>query len=240
MKRASVIVAVLGVLAAASGARGQEAPDASAASAAPKDRAQAVLEQCFACHGPGGVSDTPAQPTIAGQKADYVARQLLAFKRAADAQSRDGDADADNDAAGKDKVAMRANPVMGHMVENLDGAVIPFVAKAVSQLSCDGGGAAAQSQPTPPRAAGRCASCHGLDGIGRQANVPNVAGQQRAYLRRQLLLIRETAYGAAPRENESWRDHPIMEREAARISIEDVDALSKYYAALDCRGADKR
>ena len=106
-------------------------------------------------------------------------------------------------------------------------------------LACDGGKTKAKpvNPPVMPQAGQRCAACHGVDGIGRLPHVPNVAGQQRAYLRRQLLLIRETAWGAAPREHESWRSHPIMERQAARISIEDVDALARYYAALDCRGA---
>jgi cytochrome c553 len=68
-------------------------------------------------------------------------------------------------------------------------------------------------------------------------HVPNIAGQQRGYLRRQLLIIRENAWGADSSDSERWRTHPIMERQAARISIEEVDALAQYYAALDCRGA---
>lgn len=198
------------------------------------------LQTCFGCHGPGGVSRIPTRPSIAGQKVDYVARQLAAFKRAASARTEDTDGDADDTSA--PATPNRSDPIMAHMATALSAAEIPAIAAAVSKLACDGvsGEAkakAAAKQPVMPQAGQGCVACHGADGIGTTAHTPNLAGQQRSYLRRQLLLIREAAWGAAPRENEGWRSHPIMERQAARITIEDVDALARYYAALDCRGA---
>lgn len=219
-------------------AQGEQQPPAAAAA---KAATAATLKTCFDCHGENGVSRIPSRPTIAGQKSDYVTRQLLAFKRAAAQSVSDNDGDADD---GDAKAPTgRSDPIMAHMAEGLSDAEVSRVAAAVAQLSCDGrsqkevDAATPAPSPSPPEATGRCNACHGVDGIGRVSHVPNLAGQQRAYLRRQLLLIRETAWGAAPRENESWRSHPIMERQAARISIEDVDALARYYAALDCRGS---
>lgn len=201
----------------------------------------AALEHCFQCHGQGGVSEIPTRPSIAGQKAGYVERQLLVFRRAGAKLSNDDDRDADNKAASASALTGRSDPIMSHIAAGLSDAEITHVAAAVSKLSCDGG--KAQDRPTrpsvKPRVAQRCESCHGENGISPLSHVPNIAGQKRGYLRRQLLIIRETAWGAAPRETESWRTHPIMERQAARISIEDVDALAQYYAALDCRGAVK-
>ncbi|MCK5576613.1 MAG: c-type cytochrome, partial [Sphingomonadales bacterium] len=146
----------------------------------------------------------------------------------------DTDGDADN---GTDNVAgrMRADPIMEHMGTSLDDALIGRVALAVSQLACRADDVA-QKTPQAPKVAIRCAGCHGNSGMGRKPEIPNLAGQQRAYLRRELLLIRETAWGANPREGESWRGHPIMEAQAARLKIEDVDALAKFYSSLDCRG----
>jgi cytochrome c553 len=206
-------------------------------------QAKKELKICFACHGAGGVSVLPTRPTIAGQKVDYVAQQLLAFKRsAAAAAAADVSADANN-AGGASLVPVgRTDPIMSHMAENLNDSEIPYIAAAVSQLSCSGDVKEAEQQPASrnspvmPQVGRRCAVCHGENGIGISPSVPNLAGQQQAYLRRQLLLIREIAWGAKPRKNESWRTHPIMERQAARLSIEDVDALAKYYAALDCHG----
>lgn len=56
---------VLAVLAFASTAAGQAPPQAQA---------------CGACHGPTGVSASPATPNLAGQKAAYLEGQLKAFK----------------------------------------------------------------------------------------------------------------------------------------------------------------
>ncbi len=35
---------------------------------------------CIACHGPNGVSIAPTYPNLAGQKAEYIAAQLKAYK----------------------------------------------------------------------------------------------------------------------------------------------------------------
>lgn len=201
------------------------APDVNA-------RVKQTLETCFKCHGPGGVSRIPSRPTIAGQSADYVARQLFAFKRAASLHvgNTDTDTGADNTEAN-----LRVDPIMEHMGTTLDDALIGQVALAISQLACRADDVA-QKAPTPPLVAHRCASCHGVGGRATRADTPNLAGQRRAYLRRELLLIRETAWGAKPRDGESWRGHPIMEAQAARLKIEDVDALAKFYSSLDCRG----
>jgi len=195
-----------------------------------------ALQNCYQCHGVGGVSVIPTRPTIAGQKAEYIRRQLEAFKKAANTppQNRDGDS-----TRGPGDASQRSDPVMEHMAAGLPDQLIAPIAEAVSQLACDGG--VAKTPPTSPsvrpQAANACIVCHGANGVGVQDQVPNLAGQHRAYLRRQLLLIRETAWGAQPREGEAWRSHPIMEAKVARLKIADIDAIARYYSSLDCRGA---
>ena len=197
-----------------------------------------ALATCYQCHGPGGVSIIPSRPSIAGQKAEYVRRQLLAFKVASGAMAQDQDGDGDDHSSIAD-LPGRTDPVMEHMAAGLPDQLLAPVAQAVSQLACDGGKPkkAPLRRLTRPRAANKCVICHGMDGIGTQGYIPNLAGQQRSYLRRQLLLIRETAWGAQPREGEAWRSHPIMEAQAARIKIADVDAIARYYAQMDCNGS---
>jgi len=41
---------------------------------------QQKANSCFACHGPGGISLNPKYPSLAGQSADYLAKQLNAFR----------------------------------------------------------------------------------------------------------------------------------------------------------------
>lgn len=236
MRRLGTIIVLMGLVMGL-GARSAQAQAQSGQQQNGQDRLQSTLETCFSCHGTGGVSVIPSRPTIAGQKPQYIARQLHAFQRAKVAH--DADNDADNPAAGQAQaLPMRSDPVMEHMTAGLDNALIDQVAERIAALPCDGDKAkAAKNPPAKPLIAGRCDVCHGANGIGTQPQIPNLAGQQGAYLRRQLLLMRETAYGAEPREGERWRRHPIMERQAARISIADVDALARYYSGLDCRGA---
>ncbi|MCW8915123.1 MAG: c-type cytochrome [Magnetovibrio sp.] len=196
---------------------------------------KAAMDTCIQCHGPGGVSNIPTRPTIAGQKSEYIENQLMAFRRSALTQQ----------VSPTEEISLvRSDPVMEHMAIGLSEHVIVPLAQAVSQLACDGG--VTKSELSKPRfgqrrplAADACVGCHGLDGIGVWNHVPNLAGQQRAYLRRQLLLIRETAWGAQPRDGEAWRSHPIMEAKVARIRISDIDSIARYYASMDCHGGVK-
>lgn len=221
------ILAVMGVLLAGTNARAQKPATTPISPADPS--IEKALETCFKCHGEGGVSRIPSRPTIAGQSADYVASQLHSFRRAALTM--------------KPSIASRSriDPIMSHMADDLGEGQINALAQVISKLSCDGD-VPKDTGLKPlvmPKVGTRCVACHGVGGVTSQPGIPNLAGQRRAYLRRELLLIRETAWGATPRENESWRSHPIMESEAARISISDVDALARYYASLDCRGKQR-
>ena len=49
------------------------------AGAARADTAALVASQCMACHGDGGNSVVPMFPRLAGQQAQYVAKQLRDF-----------------------------------------------------------------------------------------------------------------------------------------------------------------
>lgn len=54
------------------------APDAFAAGDAQAGAAKAAL--CAACHGQNGVSSNPLWPSLAGQQAAYLAKQIAAFR----------------------------------------------------------------------------------------------------------------------------------------------------------------
>ena len=201
-----------------------------------------VLESCFKCHGPGGVSQIPTHPTIAGQKAGYLVNQLNAFKRSQDALNARAatppQPDNEKNTAPGAITLGRDDSIMNHMVEDIGKNDFAPLAIYISVLPCDGNAKPADNKTVPvaPKAVSRCVSCHGSNGISTTPNTPNLAGQQRAYLRRELLLMRETAWGGGKTVNKEWRAHPIMEKQASRLRIEDVDSISNYYAQLSCRG----
>jgi cytochrome c553 len=41
---------------------------------------QTAKNLCAGCHGPNGISTNPLWPNLAGQKAEYAAKQLRAFR----------------------------------------------------------------------------------------------------------------------------------------------------------------
>ena len=74
---------------------------AQTAPAADPAKGQTIAQVCSACHGADGNSAQPANPILAGQHADYTAKQLANFK------PQDG------------KPAERQNPIMAGMVATL-------------------------------------------------------------------------------------------------------------------------
>lgn len=52
----------------------------SLTSAADIEAGKAKSAVCAACHGANGISTVPLYPNLAGQKEDYLAKQIKAFK----------------------------------------------------------------------------------------------------------------------------------------------------------------
>ena len=102
MKKASAVLMALTLLGAAGGA---QAADAAAG--------KAKSSTCVACHGANGVSNNPIYPDLAGQKEQYLVKQMKAF--------RDG---------------QRQDPVMTAMAKPLSDDDIANLAAYYAGLSC--------------------------------------------------------------------------------------------------------
>ena len=88
-------------------------------------------------------------------------------------------------------------------------------------------GAALPAFSAPPKIAdflSACLPCHGLDGIGRDAEIPNLAGQNEAYLLNQLRAF-----------HQGRRPHKEMLYMSRKMTDEDMRALAAYYASLPPR-----
>ena len=71
--------------------------------------------------------------------------------------------------------------------------------------------------------AAACANCHGTNGVS-QPGMPNLAGQQRAYLVQQMQDFRAGKRAAT-----------IMHQIAKGYSDEQIDALAAYFSAQKSR-----
>ena len=154
---------------------------------------QIIGGSCFLCHGAEGESASEVFPRLAGQNAEYVAKQLENFK------------------SGK-----RQSTAMAPMVEKLtpeDMAALGrfYASRPPHQEAAKDAPLAAVGQyiyQVGNRFSGvpACATCHGADGAGSNA-LPRLAGQHAAYLDNQLKQFNKRA-----RNNDNAVMHTVVEK----------------------------
>lgn len=217
MLRARPLAAVVAITFVLVGSAFAQAPAAGSDPGRPdpKRGAQLAQEICVACHGADGNSPTPANPNLAGQHADYLAKQLGNFKVKAGAQ-----------------VAERANAIMAGFAAMLSDADVRSVAahysaqtlKPAAAKSKDlvalgqriyRGGVATKGVPA-------CAGCHGPSGAGIPALYPQLHGQYAEYTEAQLVAFRQG----------ERRNSAQMTTIAERLSDREIKAVSDYIAGL--------
>ena len=159
---------------------------------------------CAACHTLTGNSTNPAYPILAGQTLRYLYLELQDFK------------------AGR-----RHDPSMDPIVATLSRDDMLALADWFSKQKPEPTG----FKPDPAKvAAGKkkadevlCSMCHLGDFIG-QNEIPRVAGQHYAYIKKQLLDFR-----AKRRTNDAGN----MTSVASTLTDDDIDNLAQYIANLD-------
>lgn len=183
---------------------------AADAGADEKRAEQIVAERCSLCHGKGGESASAIYPRLAGQHAEYIARQLADFK------------------SGK-----RASDTMKPQAENLTpeemAALGAYFAmrKAGARRAQDGDLAAVGKYvfANGNRYSGvpACASCHGPQGHGT-AQLPRLAGQHPRYVEDQLKQFNK---------RERTNDNAVMHTVASKLTELETHAVAEYVATLD-------
>lgn len=140
-----------------------------------------ALAACFACHGAGGVSQTPLTPSIAGQPAFYVVAQLFLFR-----EGRRDSKEMVEAAKGLSDEELRA---LGEAISSLRPPPPP--ASLLDSARFSRGRALAHKE--------RCGTCHEPDYAGRE-NMPRLANQREDYLLKALRDYRKgvrVGYGNA-------------------------------------------
>jgi cytochrome c553 len=174
-----------------------------AASAADLEAGKRKAVLCEACHGPGGNSVIPVNPSIAGQPVQFISNSLLFF--------REGN---------------RKDPQMAPIASTLSNADMNDLAAYFSSLKM----APPKHRSSPENAAAgpglaqkfMCTQCHGPALVGLQ-HIPRIAGQQPDYLRTQLL-----GFKAQKRADIDGN----MTSAAQALSEKDIEVLADYIAGL--------
>jgi cytochrome c553 len=173
--------------------------DARAQADAIKDKTQT----CVACHGPNGNSTDPQYPILAGQTARYIFLELRDFKE-----------------------GRRHDPQMDPMAANLTpddmlalGDYFSKQTKEPNGFKADGGKVALGAKKSDEVL---CTMCHGGGFLG-QNEIPRVAGQHYAYIKKQL-----SDFKARRRTNDAGN----MTSVAGTLSDADIENLAQYIANL--------
>lgn len=172
---------------------------------------QAKAAVCAGCHGTDGNGGAdPLWPRLAGQDADYIAKQLADFK-----------------------AGVRKDPIMSGMAAPLSAADMKNLGAYFASLKARPGAArdvqlAKQGEKVyrggnAKMGVSACMSCHGPSGHGIPPRFPKVSGQNTPYTQKQLL-----AFKSGTRTN----DGETMTRIAFRMSEQEIKAVSEYMAGL--------
>jgi cytochrome c553 len=164
---------------------------------------------CAACHGSDGNSLVPMYPSIAGQSANYIAKQLADFKS-----------------------GNRKNPIMAGMAAGLTKEDMNDLAAYYAVQSTKKGNGESNKAGHKLYFGGdadknitACIACHGVAGKGmKQAAFPSLTGQSQEYLKSQLTSFRN---GSRGNDNNG-----IMRKIAIKLSDADIEAVSQYITSL--------
>ena len=99
-----------------------------------------------------------------------------------------------------------------------------FVLSLVSVVAAEGHAHAAGDVKAGREKAQKCEVCHGLDGLSKVPEAPNLAGQNEEYMVEQL-----NAFKAGERKND------VMSMVAPTLSSKDIQDLAAYYAAIEVK-----
>jgi len=178
---------------------------------------------CLACHGVNGNSVNPEWPSLAGQNAAYVAKQLHAFHDKTRADSTG-------------LMPPMAAPLSDQDIEDL---AVYFSLQTPTGLEADPSywqaGAKLYRGGDRARKIPACMACHGPVGRGNPAaGYPTLRAQHSVYTVKQL-----TAYAADARyiktdkgDDAGGANAQIMHTIAGRLSQEDVRNLASYIQGI--------
>jgi cytochrome c553 len=174
---------------------------------------QFVAAYCAGCHGPGGQGSNPVFPKLAGQRPDYLFRELQKFRngtrKGTIMQVRLGNLP-DRDLA----VLARYLGGLRRMPDSPDGAPPEETGRLLYEE-----GNAARGLPA-------CSSCHGANTHGdlHAVPVPRLTAQHASYIEGQLdrFLGGTRLPGQSPR-------HPLAER----LEDSEITSVSRYISRIE-------
>lgn len=105
---------------------------------------------------------------------------------------------------------------------NIALALALLISSSITSLASAKASSAKAPEPLPaPTASASCVGCHGPAGISANDLWPNIAGQKRDYIAKQLRAF-----------HSGERTDPMMSAIAQTLTDADIVELAKYFSAL--------
>ena len=184
-------------------------PAAPTAKADPAKGKVLAEQVCAACHGADGNSVAAANPSLAGQHADYIVKQLTEFKSGKrDNAIMKGMASALSEDDMKNVAAFYASK------QPKPGAARNKELVALGEKIYRGGIA--------DRQVPACAGCHSPSGAGIPAQYPRLSGQHSDYTELQLKGFRDGVR----------KNNAVMTGVAAKMNDREIKAVADYISGL--------
>jgi len=170
-----------------------------------------VANVCESCHGKNGNSTDASVPSLAGQNRVYLQHQLAAFQT-------------------QRRVGIMSGVAMGLNHADIEEAALYFSQQSakLAAIGTSSSGALQRGEDiyvegltateVPP-----CASCHALNGGGLPPEFPRLAGQHARYIAEQLRAFRSS---------DRYGNNAMMRKVSARLSDDDIRAVSAYIEQL--------
>lgn len=198
-------IGALALMLAGPSARAQEL------SVTPQNAEDTAIGVCGTCHGPDGNSVNPMFPRLAGQHANYLARQLKAFKE----QTR-GDPYA---------IAYMWGMASGLSDETIDALAQYYARQNANPGKYHDASAVARGRDiyehgVPSQGVPACAACHGPDARGNDM-FPRLAGQHAEYILKQLSSFQS-----------NMRKIAVMHGVAQNLRTPEMEAVADYLESL--------
>ncbi|GAC17060.1 c-type cytochrome [Paraglaciecola arctica] len=191
---------------------------ASAVAQGDAENGKSISVTCGACHGVDGNSAIAMNPKLAGQHANYLAKQMTEFKLASQTGGKEG----------------RNNAVMNGMAAALSEQDILDLSAYFSSQEATPGETAEDAVELGnklyiggdlDRGITACIACHGPKGNGTSlSGFPDISGQHSDYIASQL-----KAFRSGERANSL---NGMMADIAKRMTDKDIEVLSSYVSGL--------
>lgn len=190
-----------------------------------------AVRPCAVCHGDDGIAPLTGVPNLAGQKAEYLVKQMTEMRASAEARLNRAPMPTPPN-HGLYQSEHRDNRIMDRQTASLDNTTIRAIAAffAARPRACP----APEPRGAGPRILARCAVCHGQDGVSSVARVPTLAGQHSLYLADQIRRMRAAARGEVFIDAEIAHASGIMGSQAIPLEEDQVGALAAWYATAPC------